>query len=190
MKKVLFITCSVLLTVGIYAQPPGGMGGRGSGGQRGGPPRGEMPNRPASSEDKLILEHFPEIPDLTLEQREKVGSILSKEREDIEKQFKKKRTIEKEITPDISDKDLKKKQQKLEKIDKKVQDIREKSNKKIKRELSEEQYRVFIEKREEFKFRRHRPQFQGTPPVRNNDTNDERPPFPPQGGSEMLLDDF
>jgi hypothetical protein len=180
MKKILMIAIGFLMTIGIYAQPPGG-GGGGSGGRGPGgpPPGGGMQNRPSSSEDKLILEHFPEIPDLTLKQREKVGTVLSKEQKEIGKQMTKKHDIEKEINPDLSEKDMKKKMQKIEKIDKKIQDIRTKSNDKIKNELSEEQYQVFMEKRKDFRFRRYQ-QRPGMPPGHNNNFDDERPQDPPQ----------
>lgn len=172
MKKILLIISVVLITICTYAQPPGE--GRGPGGP---PPGNGMGHRPSSTNDnKLILEHFPEIPNLTLEQREKVGSILTSERKDTDKQMEKKREIEIKRNPDMSNKDLEKQHKEINKIDKKIQDIRGKSDKKIRKVLSDEQYLVFAEKRDEFKFKRHRqrPSFGEQRPG-----NDEsRPPLP------------
>ncbi len=180
MKKVLIITIGVLMVVGIYAQPPGGGGmGPGGGGPGGPPPGGGMPNRSSSSENNLVLERFPEIPDLTLKQREKMGNILTKEHKDIEKQIEKKHDVEKGFAPNLSENDFKKQKQKIDEIDGKIRDIRSKSNNKIKKELSEDQYIAFLEKREEFRFRRP-PQQQGMRPRQNDDDNDDRPPLPPQ----------
>lgn len=177
MKKILIIAIGILTTIGIYAQPPGGSGGRGPGGP---PPGGRMSNQSSSLQERLILEHFPEIPDLTLEQREKVGIVLSKEHKDIEKQLKKKHELKKDFTPETSEKALNKLKEKTEKIDKKIQDIRNKSNEKIRKDLSEEQYSVFLEKRENFKFGRHR-QRQNTPPPQNTDNDrDYHLSFPPE----------
>ncbi len=177
MKKILIITAGILITIGMYAQPPGGgsFGGRGPGGP---PPGGEMPNYFSPPEDKIILEHFPEIPNLALKQREKVGDILFSEHKDIEKQIEKKHKIERSIHPNLSSKDMEKKRENIRKIDNKIQNIRDKSNNKVKKELSEDQYLVFLEKRKEFKFRRQPQQKKMFPG--NSGNNNEQPPFPPQ----------
>jgi len=174
MKRFLVIISVIFISMGIYAQPPGG-GERGRGGR---PPGDRMGQRPSfSNEDKPILEHFPEIPDLTLQQREKVGTILTNERKDINKQMEKRRDIDKKRNPKVTEKELDKQRKEIDKIDKKIQDIKSKSDKKIKKVLSDDQYLVFIEKREEFKFK----QRQQRPPrnkERRMDENHSPPPFP------------
>lgn len=179
MKKFLIITFITLTAIGLHAQPGGG-GGRG--GRPGGPPRGERTGQrpPSFSEEKVILEHFPEIPDLTLEQREKVGTILTKEMKEIGKQMDKKRDIERSIHygKEISEKDKEKSCEKSDKIDKELSEITEKSNKKIEKILSGEQYIAFLEKRNDFKFKRQggRPHFRdGVQP----EGNMKRPQLPP-----------
>ena len=158
MKKLLVFATAVLTIIRLDAQPPqGGMGGGMGGGRPDGPPRGEMGQRPTTSiEETLTLEVFPEIPDLSLKQRERVGSIITKEMKDVSKQMKKRHELMVEKKEPLTEKELTKNKEKSEKIDKKIAEIKEKSNKKIKKELSEEQYKVFIEKRDDFKFKRQR----------------------------------
>lgn len=159
MKKFLVITLVLFTGIGLYAQPPRGEGG-GGGRRPGGPPPGDMRQQRPGGEDKIILEFFPEIPDLTLQQREKVGTILTSERKDIRKQTEKKMELGRLDT--MSEQDREKNKKKLDKIDKKISEITEKSNKKIGKVLNDNQYHVFLEKREDFKFRgnRERPHFQ------------------------------
>lgn len=172
MKRILIIISVILVATNLLSQPPSGRRGQG-----GPPPNGgRMGQRPPSNiEDNIILESFPEIPNLTLQQREKVGTILTDEQKDIEKQMAKKREAEVNLNPDATQKEVEKQQKEIEKIDKKVQDIRGKSDKKIKKILSDEQYLVFTQKREEFKFRHQRRQ---RPPQRK-DYPDEDMPSPP-----------
>lgn len=158
MKKLLVFAIAALAMVGLEAQPPqGGMGGGMGGGRPDGPPRGEMRQRPSTSiEETLTLEVFPEIPDLTLKQREKVGTIITKEMKDVSKQMRKKRELMFDKKEPLTEKELSKNKEKSEKIDKKIAEIKEKSNKKIQKELTDEQYKVFIEKRNDFKFKQQR----------------------------------
>ena len=167
MKKILVFAFVLITTINLAAQPPQGFGG---GGRPSGSPRGEMGQRPTSSdaESVIILEFFPDIPDLTLEQREKIGSVLTKERKEITKQMENKRKIEGERKEDQTAKEREKNKKKIDKIDKKIEQTKEESNKKIKKELSEKQYLVFAEKRDDFKFKHQRG---GRP----NFNNGERP---------------
>jgi hypothetical protein len=124
------------------------------GGNRQGPPPGMGQRGETRGEEKLRLDSFPEIPAITLEQRAKIGLVLAKEQKDIVKQVQKKHELmEKDRqSPDSNEKD--KMQKAIAKIDNKIQNRIEKSNKKIKKILSDEQYRVFLEKRNDFRFRR------------------------------------
>lgn len=152
MKTTLALVLILLSVITLKAQPHQGRGG---GRPDGTPPEGMRQRPQINGDDKMILEYFPEIPNLSLTQREKVGSILTKERKDIAKQLDKKRNLEigyKELT----EKDREKNKEKIEKIEVKINQIKEKSNQKIKKELSEKQYSVFKEKREDFKFKHHR----------------------------------
>jgi hypothetical protein len=109
--------------------------------------------------EQLRLDSFPEIPDITLEQRADVGFILVKERQDVLKQVRKKRELmEKDKqSPDRSEKEKAKTQKNLAEVDGKIQKQIEKSNEKIRKILTDKQYQVFLEKRNDFKFNRITP---------------------------------
>lgn len=175
MRKLFIVACVIILaTTQAFAQPPSGRGGRGPG--EGSPPGDRMGQRSSSfGEDKPILEHFPEIPDLTLQQREKIGTILTDERKDINKQMDKKKSAERKKDSEIDENELQKQQKEFDKIDKKIQDIKSKSDKKIKKILSDQQYLAFVEKREEFKFKR---QHQRLPRRDDRSERDVPPSFP------------
>lgn len=189
MKRII-IMCSLLLAiVGVNAQQPGGrpMGGMRPGGQGGGDrPQGEMPQRQNSEDEKFMIEKLPDIPGLTLEQKLDLGNILSKEQQAVSVQMKKKmELIQISGNPEtLSDKDRAKVQKKMEKIDNKISKINEKYNKKVKKILSDEQYRIYIEKKKDARFRQERPKNGERRP-----RNGERPEGgqPPMGGMD---DDF
>lgn len=153
MKHILLCVLLGLFTIGISAQSPQGMGG---GGRPGGPPPQHGGQHSIRTEDKIVLEVFPEIPDLTLKQRERVGTILTKEMKDIHAQMDKKRVIEMTQNPYQSEKEIEKQRKKLDKIEKKINDIKDKSDKKIRKELTPQQYIIFSQKRSEFKFKREK----------------------------------
>lgn len=182
MKKALMFSIATFSFICLCAQPPMGGGGRPDS-----PPRGDMMQRPSdSSDEKITLEVFPEIPNLSLEQREKVGSILTKEMKDVSKQLKKKRELMPGRDSELSEKDLQKNKEKADKIDQKIASIKDKSNNKVKKELSDDQYQVFIEKREEFKFKHHRENFR----MRMKTNNIEMPqqsPMDRNGGPEDMF---
>jgi phenylalanyl-tRNA synthetase alpha subunit len=117
--------------------------------------------------DDFVIEHFPPIPDLSLKQRADVGAVLTKEQGKIDRQMQKKRQLvekENKSSANKSEKAREKFQKKTNKIDQKINQLRDNSNKKIKKILSEEQYRVFMEKRDEFRFRKEPSmQFNGRP---------------------------
>jgi hypothetical protein len=130
--------------------------GTGRGNRQGQPPSGMGQRGEAGGEEQLILESFPEIPDITLKQRTDIGNILAKEQKDIFMQVRKKRELmEKDgQSPDRSEKEKDKMQKDIARIDGKIEKQIGKSNKKIRRILSDEQYQVFLEKRNDFKFKR------------------------------------
>jgi Spy/CpxP family protein refolding chaperone len=169
MKKLFFITLATFIVANVvYAQMPqgggfgsrGGQGGgRGGEGHRGGhPSEGRDFNRRAADETP-ILEFFPEIPNLTLEQRTEIGNVLSDEQKYIRKLESQKHELmkkEREATAQ-DERKIEKNQKKMAKIDGKIQKRIEKSDKKIKKKLLNEQYLIFLEKRGEFRFSTQRP---------------------------------
>ena len=138
-------------------QGGGGFGG-GGGGHRGGPPPGGMDFNRQQAEETLILEFFPEIPNITMEQRIEVGIIMGDEQKRIRKfESQKQELMEKEGEEDPDEKEIEKNRTKIRKIDGKIQKQIEKSNKKIKKKLSDEQYQVFLERRNDFRFSVQKP---------------------------------
>lgn len=145
--RLIFTTMFfMLISISMTAQPPQGGG---SGGFQGGDRMRQSSMR--SSEKILVLANFPEIPEITLKQREKVGTILTKEKKDIDKQLAKKKKIE-EKSKDADEKDLLKNEKKTAEIDKKIEGIKEQSNIKIAKEFTKEQFDIFVEKRDEVRF--------------------------------------
>ncbi|MDR2707103.1 MAG: hypothetical protein LBC02_15125 [Planctomycetaceae bacterium] len=149
---MLLISASMSLS----AQPPQGGRGMGGGNRQGPPPGRDQRGEAGNEAEALRLDSFPPIPEITFEQRMNVGNILMKEQKDIVKWHQKKRELlEKDRqSPGRNEKDRAKTQKALAKIDTKIDKRIEKSNKKIRKILSEEQYRIFLEKRNDFRFRR------------------------------------
>ncbi|MDR1738432.1 MAG: hypothetical protein LBR66_06425 [Candidatus Symbiothrix sp.] len=184
MKKELFIFLCLLLSVfSMQAQPPQGSGGRGMGDRQGPPPSGIGQRGESGRETtELRLDSFPEIPAITFEQRVDIGIILSKEQKDVLKLFEKKRELldNEHQTTEMSETEHAKTQQKIAKIDGKIAKRKEKSNKKIKKLLSEEQYQIFLQKRHEFRFSNQRPPMS---PQQRGSMNG-REGMPPAGGGQ------
>ncbi|MDR1720271.1 MAG: hypothetical protein LBR67_09190 [Dysgonamonadaceae bacterium] len=171
MKRTIILILAAFIGIGMYAQMPqgggfggrGGQGGFGGGGRMGGGPQsgGRGGFNQQRMEETPILEHFPEIPNLTLEQRTDVGIILGDEQKALRKLESQKRELfEKDREKGITEQDTKqieKTGKKIAKIDTKIQKQIEKSNKKIQKKLSAEQYQVFLDKRSEFRFEMKRP---------------------------------
>jgi hypothetical protein len=178
MKKMYLALCVLFTGTSLCAQPPqGGRGGQGGFGGNGRQQQGMPPGRETnqSSERKFTLETFPEIPELTLEQRMEIGLILGNERKDVETLMRKKRELmaEEQKSTDRDAKKIEKNNKEQIKIDKAIQKRIAKSNKKVKKKLSAEQYAVFLEQRDNFKFRMDTP-----PPARPERNGKEgRPDF-------------
>ena len=158
MNKWSLILCLIFSNIYLQAQPPQGNRGMDRGGRPGMPPQG-MDNRSEmrNGEGQLMLDSFPSIPDVTLEQRADIGMIMMNEHKDISKQMEKKRKEMKKFDTSSGTSDKEKIQKKIDKIDKKIEKRIEKSNEKIRKILSDEQYAIFIEKRKQIKFKRHFP---------------------------------
>jgi len=176
MKRIFFTLSALLIICGcIYAQPPqGGRGGNRGGRPGGPPPRGQHDNR--TNKGEVWLENMPQIPNITLEQREKLSSILKKEHDEIKTELAKKRKIQMTFEKDkkLSQKQIDKNLKEMDKIDDKIHKIKDKSNKKVKNILKEDgQYEAFISKRDEIKFREHKGMQR---PPRDSDGNRPSPP--------------
>lgn len=147
MKKLIIFLPLLLFSFLMYAQHP-------NGGQRMPPSDGNgRPPMERGGQKKMMFNSITqEIPDLTLEQREKLSTLLTNENDKIESQITKKMDLEREGQQNLSDKDSEKKIKKLEKIDEKIVKIKKDTNKKAKKILTDNQYSIFEQKRNQIKF--------------------------------------
>lgn len=185
MKKLLLATF-ILACTSMVAQPPMGGGGRGQrpeGGPRGGRP--PMQRNADTEGQNLMIIGLPEISGLTLEQQEKLSKEITNERKDISKLMQKKNEIRIDSeNPGISEKQRQKLSEKIVKVDEDIKKKEAKYDKKYRSILSEEQYKVFAEKKKDIKFTGQRPSgnrpqrgdFEGRP--ENGPGNEMMPPAP------------
>ncbi|MFV0417738.1 MAG: hypothetical protein ACK5KT_03250 [Dysgonomonas sp.] len=155
MKKIL-LAAFILICTSMAAQPPmGGRGGRPPGGER-----GERPHmqRPDGQEQEFMIMGLPEIPGLSLEQQEKLSKEITNERKDISKLMQKKNEIKIDSENlGISEKDRQKLAEKTAKVDEDIKKKEAKYDKKYRSILSEEQYKIFAEKKKEIQFTKQQP---------------------------------
>lgn len=178
MKKILLTTLFVLIYSSMMAQMPMG-GGRGSRPQ-GGPPGNRLSMSKEKQDQDFVLMGMPEIPNLTLEQREKLSKAISDERKDISKLMNKKQELRQEVNnPGMAEKKRTKLQEKIGKVDNDIKKKETKYDKKYRSILSQEQYEVFVENKKSIEFRG-----QGNRPQRGS-----RPQRPGQGGSPDMPND-
>lgn len=178
MKKILFAIFTII-SINSLAQSPmgGGMGGNrppmGGGRGEGRPP---MQQRSGNQDDFMIM-GMPDIPALTLEQREKLSKTISDERKDISKLMKEKNDYKRESdNPGIAGKERRKLLEKVDKTDEKIKKKEEKYDKQYRKILSEEQYNIFSEKKKDIEFRGY-----GRPGERSNKANRQQPPHMQEG---------
>ena len=155
MKKVLILTClilslSVFEKMSVYAQTPAGR----SLGEESiyfiGPPRDTINY---GEPEIIVITNFPVIPYLSSSQRDVIETALVKEQEITRPQRKKEQQLNEKLkTTSIDEKEKNEIQKNIKKIDSDIKSRAKKSNKKIKKNLMSEQYRVFIQKRGEFQY--------------------------------------
>ena len=146
MKKLSVIFAILLVSCYSLAQQPS------RDGQRMPPPNKNGGPRMEKNNSGMIFNSLSkDIPNLTLEQKEKVSSLLTKENDKLDKEFSKKKELEKGSSQ-LSEKDVKKRKDKLTKIDGNIDKIKKDTNKKVKKVLDEEQYQIFETKREQLHF--------------------------------------
>ncbi|MDH6354446.1 Spy/CpxP family protein refolding chaperone [Dysgonomonas sp. PH5-45] len=166
MKNIVTVVTLGAIGLSLSAQQPpmgGDFGRRGAGNGR--PP---MERMQSDVDENFAITHMPDIPDLTLSQREKLGKALSEEHKKIMELMGQKR----DLIPlpahgeEPDQKETEKLRKKIDKIDSKIEKTKEKADKKYKKILSAEQYSVFLEQKEKIEFRRHepRPMRPGMPP--------------------------
>lgn len=179
MKKIL-LTVTLIIACGSLAAQ-GSMGGMGGGRPpEGGKGRGEghAPMHQGNSRDEsFFIMGIPDIPNLTLEQREKLSKTISDERKDIFKLMQEKQELKmRSENPGIANKERLKLTEKISKTDEKIKTKQEKYDKKYKSILTAEQYHIFAEKKQSVEFRE--------PPRRRlEEKGDQRPSAMPNEGT-------
>ncbi|MFV0535777.1 MAG: hypothetical protein ACK5M3_00215 [Dysgonomonas sp.] len=179
MKKILLTTSFILICISMTAQMPMGGGGRPQGGRPGGGERPPMQNGNSNSGGQdFILMSMPDIPGLTLEQREKLSKAISDERKDMSKLMDEKQELRmKSDNPGLAEKKRQKLMEKMIKADNKIKKNEEKYDKKFRSILTEEQYQFFMKKKKDIEFKGFgKPNNQQRPPRRPD--NGERPDMP------------
>ncbi len=180
MKRFLFIIALALISTGItMAQAPQGGGGGGrpggmDGGQR--PPMGDQ-NRGqgVSTSDEYWIMHFPELPNLSQDNKRKMIDLLSKERMETDKLMREKMVLEDKMfnIGDSSAKETDKLAKKINKVETSMRKKADSYDSKYQKILTEEQYVIFKEKKKEIKFKKPRESRQNT-----MDQNGDRPGMP------------
>ena len=160
-------TFFICLMIGLCAcmnMSAQGFGGRGGfGGGRGGYGGGrgnrgnhdEMRNQSQSlSKDysQICITDFPEITGLTLKQNLDLSDIVTAEQRDILKLSDQKEELQVKIDHAENQKDIDKDKKKMAKLDSKIQQVSTKADKKIQAILTNDQYKEFLEKKDQIKF--------------------------------------
>ena len=133
----------------------GGRGGYGGGGYRGNRGNSGMRNQTQSlSKDysQLSITNFPEITGLTLKQNLDLSTTVTDEQRNILKLTDQKQELQVKIDHANNQKDIDKNKKKMAKLDDKLQQVSQKADKKIRAILTNEQYKEFMEKKDQIKF--------------------------------------
>jgi len=148
--------CSSLTAQGYGGRYGGGRGrgGYGGNGRRyGGNP--EMRTQPQSNMkdySQIGITDFPEITGLTLKQRLDLSTAVTDEQKNILKLNDRKQELQVKIDHAGSQKDVDKYKKKMAKLDAKIQEVSQKTDKKIQAMLTNDQYREFTAKKSQIKF--------------------------------------
>ena len=155
MKKVLILTCliislSVFETISVYAQAPMGRNPGEESIYFIGPPRDTMNY---DEPEIIVITNFPVIPYLSSAQRAVIETAMVKEQEMTRPQKKKELQLNEKLKEtSLDEKEKNEIHKNIKKIDRDIKSREKKSNKKIKKNLMSEQFRVFIQKRGDFRF--------------------------------------
>ena len=134
----------------------GGFGGRGGygGGNRGN--REGMRNNQSQSLSKdysqICITDFPEITGMTLKQNLDLSTVVTDEQRNILKLTDQKQELQVKIDHANNQKDVDKNTKKMAQLDEKIQQVSQKADTKIRAILTNDQYKEFIEKKDQIKF--------------------------------------
>lgn len=182
MKRIIFITAFIITNIILAAQPPQGERPRqGQANDRNGrrpPMRGQMGNMQVERTDDYWILNFPEIPNLSQDNKRKIIDLLIKEKKEIDKLIREKMDLEDKVfnLGDQSKKEIDKLNKKIEKTDSNIRKTADNYNKKYSKILTSEQLSIFKEKRREIKFIKPR-----SGPNKQGPDDENRPMGPPDG---------
>ena len=179
-----WIIIGLSVCMSVSAQGYGGRGGFGGGrGGYGGGSRGNRGNmgemrRQSQSQDygQVSITNFPEISGLTLKQKLDLSTAVTNEHKDILKLMDQKQELRVKMDHAANQKDREKDTKKMAKLDDKIQKVSQKTDKKIQSILTNEQYREFMEKKDQIKF--------GTIPSFRSGIR----PTPPENGNQERME--
>jgi hypothetical protein len=145
--------CSSMAAQGYGGRYGGGRGGFGGGGRRGGS-QGMRSQSQSNTKDysQLSITDFPEITGLTLKQKLDLSTAVTNKQKDILKINDQKQELQVKVDHAGSQKDADKYKEKMAKLDGKIQEVSQKTDKKIQAMLTNEQYKEYTEKKSQIKF--------------------------------------
>jgi len=157
----IWMVAGLSVCMNITAQGGGRRGGgapnRDFGGNQGAGNQGGARNQAQTISrdyDQVQIADFPEIAGLNVDQKLKLFSIVKDEHKNILMLTDQKRVLQGNInrTDSTKQKEIDKYKKSMAKLDDKIKDVSLKADKKIKSLLPEEQYKAFMEKKEQIKF--------------------------------------
>ena len=134
----------------------GGRGGYGGGGYRGnrGDNSGMRSQSQSLSKDysQLSITDFPEITGMTLKQNLDLSTVVTDEQRNILKLTDQKQELQVKIDHAKNQKDVDNNTKKIASLDEKIRQVSIKADKKIQTILTNDQYKEFLEKKDQIKF--------------------------------------
>jgi len=158
----IWMIAGLCVCMSVSAQGYGGRGGFGGG--RGGYGGGYRGNREGNSGmrsqsqslsrdySQLSITDFPEITGMTLKQNLDLSTVVTDEQRNILKLTDQKQELQVKIDHANSQKDIDKNTKKMANLDEKIRQVSIKADKKIQTILTNDQYKEFLEKKDQIKF--------------------------------------
>ena len=152
----IWIIASLCVCINLSAQGGrrGGSGGGGGNRDFGGTPRVERSQSPAMSRDydQIQISEFPEITGLEVDKKLKLFSIVKEEHKNILKLMDQKQELQAINNRTDKQKEIDRNLKNISKLDEKITKESQNADKKIKAVLTNDQYKEFVEKKDQIKF--------------------------------------
>ena len=150
----VWMIAGLCVCTSLSAQRGGGRGGAGGGGGNRDFGGGGMGQSQTISRDydQVQIADFPEIEGLNVNQKLKLFSLVKDEHKNILRLTDEKQALQRSVDRATKQKDIDKGTKDMAKLDTKIQKVSQDSDKKIKSTLDNNQYREFVEKKDQIKF--------------------------------------